>query len=45
MPSLKEFNLQLLEDEYQEIIDYTLKYHSSFRQIDQKTMWDIRNTW
>ena len=41
MPSLKELNLQLLEEEYEQIIDYALKYHANFRQIDQKAMWDI----
>lgn len=34
--SLEEFNLQLLEDEYEQIIDYTYKHHSNFRKTYQK---------
>ena len=41
MPSLKGINIINLEEQYSQLIDYTLQYHTNYREIEPYQMWSI----
>ena len=41
MPSLKGINIINLEEQYSQLIDYTLQYHTNYGEIEPYQMWSI----
>ena len=41
MPSLKGTNIINLQEQYSQLVDYTLHYHTNYREIEPYQMWSI----
>ena len=41
MPSLKSINIINLEEQYSQLTDYILPYHTNYHEIEPYQMWSI----